>query len=86
MKEGEFVVCVDPHAPNPRVIMPALNEIVTISTFYSASFVYLKEYPLARNGKKQAIHIRHFRPIDYSFGESVIEKLEKESIQITVEV
>jgi hypothetical protein len=86
MKVNDLVVCIG-EFQWLRNIGPkegAITKVRRIREFAGTTYLSFYEYP-------EAVHdlgfeIACFRPIDYSFGESVIEKLEKESIQITVEV
>jgi hypothetical protein len=90
--KGEKLVCVYNFILYPG---PKKGEIVTVENSFietggdgnTYTFLELLGYNTnMSDGRRVNYNLIRFRPIDYSFGEEVIEKLEKESIQITVEV
>lgn len=82
-KIGQKVVFVDCNLPrHPYVVYPQINEIVTISEMYFSPdgklVCRIKEYPKPLMGDVNGILAICFRPLDETFAENIIEKLEKE--------
>lgn len=92
MKAGDKVVCIfkgheAPIEPNNPV--PVYNEIYTVRdpnpktalSIHSGLYITLMEFSDDYGFMK-----KFFRPIDYTFGKEVAEKIESEMIPETVEV
>jgi hypothetical protein len=87
MKEGDKVVCID-DVEWDCAIGPKKGDIIKIrhtKTRFGAVWLFFYEYPETET-TNMGYNQKYFRPVDYTYGESVIENLEKESIQITIEV
>ena len=68
---------------------PATNEIVTVSqiqSHYTGTYLGFKEWERNNWGPYPTYNAKYFRPIDYSFGESVCEHLDKIIEPETVEI
>jgi|SRR5690606_29908446 len=88
MKVGDKVVCIDDKDPSdPTRIMHQMvkrGEIYTVRGFSSPpsgdTGVLLEEITngLWSNGSEGSYNPNRFRPIDYTFGEKVCEKIEKQ--------
>lgn len=79
-KIGEKVVFVgDLHKLSDTIILPKINEIVTIDGFsmVNKGSLYIKEYMLNTEGITQSITSDSFRKIDYEFAENLLKEISK---------
>jgi len=77
-KIREKVVFIgDLHKLSETVILPKLNEIVTVHGFsvINKGSLYIKEYMLNTEGITQSITSDSFRKLDYKFAENILKEI-----------
>ena len=78
-KVGQEVVFIGSDNPNPDIIRPKINDIVTIggySIFHKGNY-YLLGYEKGKYGFSQSFRGQCLKPLDYQFVEEV-EKMAKD--------
>lgn len=76
-KVGQKVVCVSNDFENANMPPLIIEEIYTISGFSTSPFTGNEHMSLYEIEGAWWYELKHFRPIDYNFGEVVAEHIEE---------